>query len=180
MGEKDKEIRVMLSVLVRVASWSWPANSHAKLIQRVVCIYCCCSCVNGRVCLSDVPVWYSSTTTTATIRIALFFSISFDFKKRNFFPRLVYIFPKYFFFVLDMKTPKPLAVSSCSSITTHRHCCAYHLGTLLVLPCAVYPNTLLAMQMARFVSYTSSHHWLSISAIWISGGDGDEERRPWK
>ena len=94
--------------------------------------------------------------------------------------RLVYIFPKYFFFVLDMKTPKPLAVSSCSSITTHRHCCAYHLGTLLVLPCAVYPNTLLAMQMARFVSYTSSHHWLSISAIWISGGDGDEERRPWK
>ena len=85
-----------------------------------------------------------------------------------------------FFFVLDMKTPKPLAVSSCSSITTHRHCCAYHLGTLLVLPCAVYPNTLLAMQMARFVSYTSSHHWLSISAIWISGGDGDEERRPWK
>ena len=94
--------------------------------------------------------------------------------------RLVYIFPKYFFFVLDMKTPKPLAVSSCSSITTHRHCCAYHIGTLLVLPCAVYPNTLLAMQMAWFVSYTSSHHWLSISAIWISGGDGDEERRPWK
>ena len=96
--------------------------------------------------------------------------------------RLVYIFPKYFFFVLDMKTPSCfflflyyntqtlLCISPWDSLGLYVYFSRVQYIEIRCWPCkwpGLFPTP-------------ARHHWLSISAIWISGGDGDEERRPWK
>lgn len=104
MGERDKEIRVMLSVLVRgvlVVASEFPCKvDTARRVYILLLLLCKWPCMSVW-CTCGIHQRQQQQQSESRS----FFSISFYLKKNEISFRLVFIFPKYFFFVLDKKTP---------------------------------------------------------------------------